>query len=61
MNMIVGNNMIKFIRSLLGLCDHKWKILNTSDMYANQYNAMPYARKYALQCEHCGNIKKKVV
>lgn len=53
--------MIKYLRTLFGLCDHKWEIINKISIFANNYDSMPYATKYVLQCEHCGNLKEKRV
>ncbi len=46
-------------------CEHVWKIKNEIDVYAygesNPQTDMPIATKYILQCEKCGDIKKKRV
>lgn len=52
------------IRQLLGLCDHKWIVIEK-----NQVSAfLPSDRKnsehvvgfdFIMQCEKCGNLKRK--
>jgi hypothetical protein len=49
--------MIKKIRKYLGLCDHKWKIINISDVqHISDFGSKPLTY-YHQQCEHCGKIK----
>ena len=46
-----------------GVCDHKWEIINEVKVQGERKDDMGqyviYAVVYILQCEHCGNIKKK--
>lgn len=57
---------MKWLKKLLGLCDHRWVIIQTITMYSEiprtlyeAERAIPIGTKYVLQCEHCGNIKSK--
>lgn len=51
--------MIKLIKKLLGLCDHKWvTIARISIVSGNDRNAIPIGARYELRCEHCGNLKQ---
>lgn len=57
---------MKWIKDLLELCNHKYKIIEKVDLfrYENhnyQYVKVPTGAEYILQCEHCGKIKKKRV
>ena len=51
------------LRKWLGLCIHKWKKIDTIDVYNVNYpkheNYSPTHYEYIMQCEHCGWIKKK--
>jgi hypothetical protein len=56
--------IMKNLKQLLGFCEHKWKIIETFDIYRYINNAWmdkPYAHKYILQCEKCGKIKKQKI
>jgi hypothetical protein len=39
-------------------CTHKWKLISETGVVPYE-GALPYYRKYVLQCEHCGNLKNK--
>ena len=49
---------MKWIRRLLGLCEHKWKVINEQKCVCADMG--PYTR-IILQCEKCGNVKGKEV
>jgi hypothetical protein len=49
--------MLILLKRLLGFCNHKWKIIKTGDIINE--NGGCIGKYYVLQCEHCGNIKKK--
>lgn len=53
--------MIQWLREKLGLCSHKWTIIRTVGVYDNINDRLPYAYEYILQCQHCGNIKNKLI
>jgi hypothetical protein len=52
--------MIKFLRKLLGLCDHSWEILKQHSLY--KYGSvgkdLPIGDIYIQQCTKCGVLKK---
>ena len=59
---VQSGKMIKWIRTLLGLCDHKWVILREINLWRREKrkeNEIPMGLEYHLQCEKCGNIKIK--
>ena len=37
---------------------HKWKQIHKVNVFENINDKLPYASKYILQCEICGDIKK---
>ena len=46
------------IRKLLGLCEHKWKMIHTSKVCrCSDETIVGY--NYTLQCQKCGVIKVK--
>lgn len=51
--------MIKLLLALLGLCDHKWKIIQEIDVENSDDsgNVVETFTRYHLQCEKCGNVK----
>lgn len=58
--------MIKIIRKLLDICEHKWDIIHNEDIsyYETWGNERPENPAYRirhiiLQCEKCGNVKHK--
>lgn len=51
----------KLWRWLFGGCEHKWILEDEISVYDKLPIGLPYATKYILQCEKCGNLKKKVV
>ena len=48
------------IKQFFGLCEHKWKIIQKYDVYLD-WDDKPAYVKFAMQCEKCGKIKKKIV
>jgi hypothetical protein len=48
------------IRKLLGLCEHKWKIIFTANVSRYIDNSI-VGQNHTLQCEKCGMIKVKKV
>ena len=49
---------MKALRELIGLCKHKWEVKDTISIYADgDHYKLPIARKYIMQCTHCGKIK----
>ena len=51
--------MIKELwKILFGGCEHKWKIIQQDEVY-QRHPSIPTYIDYVLQCEKCGNIKKK--
>lgn len=46
---------------LLTGCLHKWKIIETVNVFEREHNERPIGAKYIMQCEHCGNLKSKNV
>lgn len=57
---------MKRIKELLGLCNHKYKIIEKVDLFGYKSHNYQYVEvltgaEYILQCEHCGKIKKKRV
>lgn len=55
--------MIRWLRSLIGLCNHEWEIKNASSHDYVTSNEFWYASgtitKVLLQCNKCGSIKIK--
>lgn len=49
----------KLFRWLFGLCEHKWERIERIDVYEENRSERPYQVKHILQCEKCGNLKKK--
>lgn len=51
------------LKQLLGLCEHRWKHVSTTNVYDISYGRSknPEYRIWVLQCEKCGKIKKKKV
>lgn len=43
-------------RKLLGLCEHKWKIIRAVQL---TFQGEPAGTRYELQCEHCGDIRHR--
>ena len=62
-----GENMIKLLRKILGLCQHEWKIHRETKVYSDKTtqaqlkNSLPIGEDYTLVCTKCGNIKAKKV
>ena len=50
--------MITYIRKFLGLCVHKWKIIDKFIVRCPS-SGLATGTEYILQCENCGNIKRK--
>lgn len=52
--------MIKFIRKLLGLCDHKWETVEKGRLHnADDDSKQIIGDYFILQCTKCGNVKVK--
>ena len=49
---------MKWIKFLLGLCDHQWEVINKHYLYHRETASIPYGTKYVQQCKKCGKIKK---
>jgi hypothetical protein len=49
---------MKWIRQVLGLCQHKWA---TVQRYSVSLDDRPRGELWLLQCEHCGDMKTKRV
>jgi hypothetical protein len=45
-------------RKLLGLCQHKWIVYESGDIYRDESSQKPRGSYYVLQCEHCGILQK---
>lgn len=39
-------------------CKHHWKVLTVHKLYASG-ESMAHGDRFVLQCEHCGDLKKK--
>lgn len=51
--------MISWLRKLLGLCQHKWRLLEKIKVFDNEVSKdRPVAFLRVLQCENCGWIRK---
>lgn len=48
------------LRKLLGLCEHKFKVINVQYRLRN-VDSKPVATVLTQQCEHCGKLRTKVV
>lgn len=54
--------MIKFLKKILGLCDHKWKIIKEIDLYiVHKGKEHTVGTKYVKQCEKCNKFSTKKV
>ena len=54
--------MIKLIRLLLGLCDHKYEIIERRDICRKISNQNKVTGTFFIQkCNKCGNIKQTTV
>ena len=51
---------MKFIKWLLGLCDHKWTTVAERPQLYPETKAQ-WGTKYVLQCDKCGNVKAKTL
>lgn len=49
--------MIHWIRKLLGLCIHRWEIIERHHLMESS-DSLPHGVVFVLQCSHCGDIKK---
>jgi hypothetical protein len=47
--------MIKFLRKLLGLCEHKWDTFKEVSLERSSFYA---GHIYHLRCEKCGTVKQ---
>ncbi len=54
---------MKNLKQLLGICEHKWKLLGVQNIYSedvrNIKEDLPIRTEHILQCEKCGEIKRK--
>ncbi len=48
--------MIKHIRKLLGLCDHKWETIREGPLLSKDNTVVGHY--YIVRCETCGHIKQ---
>ena len=60
----IGDIMIRWLRNLLGLCNHRWVIIDkiaiiSSDHNPNDTNVLTSGTKYHLQSEKCGAVMSK--
>ena len=51
-------------RWLFYTCDHKWAVIERAPVYlvdesGKNIGEKPFATDFVLQCEKCGNIKRK--
>jgi hypothetical protein len=54
---------MKSLKQLLGICEHKWKVRSSHrlmEIIEKGYEK-PVGMKFVLQCEGCGEIKKKEI
>ena len=51
--------MIKLFSFILTGCWHKWKIIETVNVFDRGHNERPIGTKYILQCERCGDVKSR--
>jgi hypothetical protein len=49
---------MKWLRKLLGLCQHKWELRGRVVLTVNKAKC---GHRYIFQCAHCGKIKKQDV
>lgn len=47
---------MSWLRKLLGLCQHRWKIIDRVNL---RVGSALVGHRYILQCEHCGWVRKK--
>lgn len=54
---------MSWLHKIFGLCDHKWVEYKMISVYAKnespQNNDLPIAKVFILQCEKCGDLRKK--
>ena len=55
--------MMNVFRKLLGLCEHKWEIIQRISVYVTwdgerSPGQLPDHQKIVLQCQKCGDVKK---
>lgn len=50
---------MKWIRRLLGLCEHEWAVLQQSPLFPSAGAQLPCGEEFILQCKKCGNLKQK--
>ncbi len=46
------------IRKLLGLCEHKWKIIRNVRVFGYSGGDIPIYNTIIQECEKCGKLKK---
>lgn len=47
---------MNLLRKILGLCEHKWEVINSRQHY-DWYGSSPLVIIKTLQCTKCGDIK----
>lgn len=52
---------MNWLKKLLGLCEHKWKIIHNINIFENASDEIPCGTKIVLQCEKCGDIKTRTL
>lgn len=55
--------MVALLKWLIGWpwCAHKWEILERINVYDGGKASRPYATRFVLQCEKCGDLKKREI
>lgn len=53
--------MIKWIRRLLGLCEHDWKDVGKTKIYEYPNRDLPVATELVQRCAHCAKYRKQQV
>jgi len=51
-------DMLTWLWNILIGCSHKWKIIDERDF--SDYDGRRIGTSYYLQCEKCGNVKRKL-
>ena len=49
--------MFMWLRKILGLCSHKWVILNKKIIFECETDKLPVGENYIMQCSQCGMVK----
>ena len=48
---------MKWIRFILGLCDHQYEVILKNYIYETDKSQRPWGVKYTQRCKKCGKIK----